>query len=164
MSYVVLGLWGGFNEGFNTQASLFALLVVSLVTTPCVILLQLKLGVIKHVFPKLSENKVIYQESLCGDSEHYIGNKNIMPFIGKVEEFQEHNIWIKYTERLDQYFLANGITDNGKKWALLLSSCGAKTNKLIRSLVSLWKQSDKTFAELVNIVQNHLNPSVLPKF
>ena len=115
MIYVVLGLWGGFNEGFNTQASLFALLVVSLVTTPCVILLQLKLGVIKHVFPKLSENKVIYQESLCGDSEHYIGNKNIMPFIGKVEEFQEHNIWIKYTERLDQYFLANGITDNGKK-------------------------------------------------
>ena len=101
---------------------------------------------------------------MCGDSEHYIGNKNIMPFIGKVEEFQEHNIWIKYTERLDQYFLANGITDNGKKWALLLSSCEAKTNKLIRSLVSLWKQSDKTFAELVNIVQNHLNPSVLPKF
>ena len=58
----------------------------------------------------------MYKKSLfVQDSEYYIGNKDIMPFLGKVEELQEHDIWIKYTESLDQYFLANGITDYGKK-------------------------------------------------
>ena len=40
----------------------------------------------------------------------------------------------------------------------LPSSCGVKTFKLIRNLVSPEKPIDKTFAELVNIVKNHLNP------
>lgn len=101
------------------------------------------------------------KESLCGDSEYYICRKDIMRFIGKVEEFQEHDIWIEYTESLDQYFLANGITDYGKKWTVLLRSCGAKTYKFMRSLVSPGKPSDKSFAELVNIVKNHLNPRPL---
>ena len=41
---------------------------------------------------------------------------------------------------------------------MLLSSCGAKTYKLIKNLVSPGKPTDKTFTELVNIVKNHLNP------
>ena len=81
-----------------------------------------------------------------------------MALIGKVEEFQENDNWIEYTERLEHYFTANEITDAGKKRAVLLSSCGAKTYKLIRNLVSPGKPTDKTFAELVNIVKNHLNP------
>jgi len=67
------------------------------------------------MFPKLSENKVMCKESLCVDLEYYICSNDIMRFIGKMEEFQEHYIWTKYTESLDQYFLANGITDYGKK-------------------------------------------------
>lgn len=50
-----------------------------------------------------------------------------MALIGKVEEFQENDNWIEYTERLEHYFTANEITDAGKKRAVLLSSCGAKT-------------------------------------
>ena len=68
-----------------------------------------------------------------------------MALIGKVEEFQENNNWIEYKERHDQYFLANEISDNGKKRPVLLSSCGAKSYKLIRNLVSPGKPSDKTF-------------------
>ena len=50
-----------------------------------------------------------------------------MALIGKVEEFQENDNWIEYTERLDQYFSANEINYSGKNRAVLLSSCGAKT-------------------------------------
>ena len=76
-----------------------------------------------------------------------------MALIGKVEELQENDNWIEYTERLDQSFLANKITDKGKKQVVLVSSFGVKTYKLIRNLVSPGKPSDKTFAELVNIVK-----------
>ena len=85
------------------------------------------------------------------------GDEDIMALIGKVEEFQENDNWIEYAERLEDYFTANEITDNGKKRAVLLSSCGAKTYKLIRNLVAPGKPTDKSFAELVNIVKNHLN-------
>ena len=82
-----------------------------------------------------------------------------MALIGKVDAFQENDNWIEYTERLEYYFTANEITGNaGKKRAVLLSWCGAKTYKLIRNLVSPEKPTGKTFAELVNIVKNHLNP------
>jgi len=86
------------------------------------------------------------------------GDKDIMALIGKVEEFQENDNWIKYTEPLEHYFTANEITDNGKKREVLLSSCGAKMYKLIRNLVAPGKPTDKSFAKLVNVVKNHLNP------
>ena len=59
---------------------------------------------------------------------------------------------------MEQYFVANEITDNGKKRAVLLSVCGAKLYKLIRNLVNPRKRTDKSFSELVNLVKNHLNP------
>lgn len=65
-----------------------------------------------------------------------------MALIGKVEKFQENDYWREYTERLG-HFTANEITDAGKKRAVLLSSCGAKTYKLIRNLVSPGKPTDK---------------------
>ena len=66
-----------------------------------------------------------------------------MTLIGKVEEFQENDNWIEYTERQEHYFTANRITDVEKKRAVLLSSCGAKTYNLISNLVSPGKPTDK---------------------
>ena len=66
--------------------------------------------------------------------------------------------WIEYTECLEQYFVVNEITDNGKKRAVLLSVCGANTYNLIRNLVNPRKPTDKSFAELVSLAKNHLNP------
>ena len=59
-----------------------------------------------------------------------------MGLISKIEEYNEKESWIECTERLEQYFSANEITDSGKKRVDLLSVCGAKTNKLIRNLVN----------------------------
>ena len=68
-----------------------------------------------------------------------------MTLIGKVQEFQENDNRILYTERLEHYFTANKITDAGKKQAVLLSSRAAKTYKLIRNLASSGKPTDKAF-------------------
>ena len=48
---------------------------------------------------------------------------------GSVGEFNpDREDWISYTERLTQYFVANGISEEGeKRKAILLSSCGAAT-------------------------------------
>ena len=81
-----------------------------------------------------------------------------MALIGKIEEYDEKDTWVEYMECLEQYFVANEITDNGKKRAVLLSVCGAKMYKLIRNLVNPRKPTDKSFSELVNLVKNHLNP------
>ena len=71
-----------------------------------------------------------------------------MALIDKIEEYDEKESWIEYTERLEQYFAANAITDNGKKRAVLLSVCGARTYKLLRNLVDPRKSTAKSFAEL----------------
>ena len=69
--------------------------------------------------------------------------------------------WISYTERLEQYFTANGVAtaQADKRRAILLSGCGPTTYQLIRSLVSPAKTTDKTYAELVKLVREHQQPT-----
>ena len=56
---------------------------------------------------------------------------------GSVGEFDSSKeTWPSYTERLEQYFIANDLTDEGKKKAVFLSNCGATTYQLIRDLVA----------------------------
>ena len=43
--------------------------------------------------------------------------------------------WSEYAERLSFYFTANGIATDAKKRAILLSSVGPTTFRLMRSLV-----------------------------
>ena len=45
------------------------------------------------------------------------------------------------------------MSDADKQRAILLSVCGSKTYKLIRNLTTPEKPSDKTFTELVDLVQ-----------
>ena len=77
---------------------------------------------------------------------------------GKVEEFSSENDWTEYTERLEQYFLANDVVDGAKKRAILLSSVGSKTYGLLRSLVAPKKPADKSFDDLVKTMKDHQNP------
>ena len=66
--------------------------------------------------------------------------------------------WTAYCERLEQYFLANDVADGDKKRAILLSVCGAGTYQLIRNLVATDKPTDKSFAAIVKLVQDHYTP------
>ena len=53
-----------------------------------------------------------------------------MALIGKIEEYNENDSWIEYTERLEQYFAAKEITENSKKRAVLLSVFFSRKNEL----------------------------------
>ena len=77
---------------------------------------------------------------------------------GKLEEYDSQEEWGQYIEQLKFYFEANGVADEDKQRAILLSVCGGKTYKLIRSITMPGKPSDKTFPELTELVQKHQHP------
>ena len=79
-------------------------------------------------------------------------HSTVEPFSGEVED------WSAYTERLDQYFIANDITTGAKKRVILLSICGTPTYKLIRSLVSPLKPSEMEYADLIKKVLDYYKP------
>ncbi|XP_030580469.1 uncharacterized protein K02A2.6-like [Archocentrus centrarchus] len=66
--------------------------------------------------------------------------------------------WDEYSEILEQFFAANGITNADRQKAILISVVGASTYSLMRNLLSPAKPKDKTFQELVTLMKNHFEP------
>ena len=64
---------------------------------------------------------------------------SIGPFESSAED------WTSYTERLQQYFIANEVDNEDKKRALLLSNCGPQMYQLLKNLMAPDKPSVKTF-------------------
>ena len=77
---------------------------------------------------------------------------------GNVGEFDpEREDWVSYTERLSQYFIANGIDEDAAatKSAIFLSVCGASMYQLMRNLSAPQNLTEKSFIELVQLVRDH---------
>ena len=66
--------------------------------------------------------------------------------------------WRSYTERLQNYFIANDIKSEAKQCAILLSVCGLHTYKLIRSLLSPQEPKDVSIADIVKQMTDHYHP------
>ena len=66
--------------------------------------------------------------------------------------------WLSYTERLQQYFAANDMRNTEKQRAIFLSTAGASTYKLIKSLLAPSKLAGRSFDELVKLVRDHHQP------
>ena len=82
--------------------------------------------------------------------------------IGHIEPFEVgSDDWELYAERLDQFLLANGIDDDKKKVAVLVTVIGQKAYSLLRNLVAPTKPHDKKYDELVEVMKNHLKPKPL---
>ena len=64
--------------------------------------------------------------------------------------------WEQYTERLDQYFAANGIEDGAKKLAVFLAAVGAKMYALLSNLLVLEKPAIKSYTKLMEVLKTHL--------
>ncbi len=53
------------------------------------------------------------------------------PTLGRIDEFDRHREdWSQYVERLEFYFVANGITTEEKKRAVFLSVIGSPTYRI----------------------------------
>ena len=67
---------------------------------------------------------------------------------GTLGEFQPGiESWTFYTERLEQYFLANDVGSEEQKRVILLSVCGPPTYQLMRNLVAPRKPAEYIFAQ-----------------
>ena len=82
---------------------------------------------------------------------------------GKVKEYDaSRETWSNYVERLEFFFIANGINDATIKRAILLSASGPETYNLCRSLCSPELPSTKTYDELKTLIEEQLNPTPNP--
>ena len=95
-----------------------------------------------------------------GNQQIAVGEPHVqMATFGTIGEFVEGNEdWTEYEERLGHFFAANGVTEEPKQRSILLSVCGARTYRLIRSLTTPRKPGEVPYADLVRLVGNHHNP------
>ena len=78
---------------------------------------------------------------------------------GSIGEFDsDRKTWKSYTEHLTQYLTANDVESADKKHAILLSVCGPTTYQFIRNILAPVKPTERTFAQLVELVEHHQNP------
>lgn len=78
--------------------------------------------------------------------------------LGTIKEFSLTEDWQMWTERLEQYFVANSISDKKQKVAVLLTLIGSEAYDLLRSLCTPTKPAEKSFEELTEVMKNHLQP------
>ena len=76
--------------------------------------------------------------------------------IGEFDRGQED--WTSYCERLEQYFVANNVTDATRQRAIFFSVCGASMYQLIRNLVAPERPTDRSLAEIMSLVRDHHTP------
>ena len=74
----------------------------------------------------------------------------IEPFSGKS--------WASWIQRVNFYFVANDISNEEKKRALLLALCGADTFETACALVGPKTPEEVSFSELVTLLQRHFDP------
>ena len=68
--------------------------------------------------------------------------------------------WEIFTEQLPHYFTANGVTDKDQQQAILLSTCGTATYKLLKTLVTSAALTTKTLEEPIALVQDNHTPKL----
>ena len=67
--------------------------------------------------------------------------------------------WEQYAERLQHFFDAKEIQDDSRKRSILLSVLTPKNYKLLRSLLSPEQPKDKSFTQIVEVLQKHHMPT-----
>ena len=86
-----------------------------------------------------------------GDDDMAVKHGTIGEFDSGIED------WTSYTERLEQYFVANNVGED-KQQATLLSVCGSQTYLLLKSLLAPVKPAEKSYEEIVQILKDYYQP------
>ena len=88
---------------------------------------------------------------IYSEGSHTLQLATRMP-VGSIESYNsEREEWSSYTERFDQYALANGIEEEKKIVAVFLTVVGPETYSLLRDLLTPARPSDLKYKELVDI-------------
>ena len=82
-----------------------------------------------------------------------------MALLGRINSFdlKTDNI-TEYTERVEQYFIANDVTDEKKQTAIFLTVIGNETYNLLRNLLAPESPAGKTVKTLSETLIDHLKP------
>ena len=84
-------------------------------------------------------------------------------YIGQIHEFNPDIMkWDIYMERAETFFEANGIDEDNKKRAILLTSVGDRTYTLLRNLCAPKKPTEQSWAEVKKLLSTHYMPQVNP--
>ncbi|XP_068738454.1 uncharacterized protein [Montipora capricornis] len=82
-----------------------------------------------------------------------------MATLGTIESFNPSlEDWNAYSERFDQYVIANDIKDEKKIVATFMTTIGSKTYNALRDLLAPAKPSKVKFEELVKTLRDHYEP------
>jgi len=82
--------------------------------------------------------------------------------LGRIDEFNPREASSEaYIERLQYYYQANGIEDDVRKKAILMSVCGSETFTILKNLTMPRTTMDLTHAELVTALKKHCEPTPL---
>ena len=77
----------------------------------------------------------------------------------KLDQFHTgQDDWESYEERLQQYFVANDVKDAEKQRAILLSTCGQSTYKVIRNLVAPTKPGECEYKTILEHLRRYYSP------
>lgn len=81
-------------------------------------------------------------------------------YIGHLREFDAANSdWSIFKKRIDNYFVANAITDDKRKGAILLNILNEEAYKLIYNLCLPDEPESKTYTGLSKLLSDHYKPS-----
>lgn len=85
-------------------------------------------------------------------------NTTTMSWFGSLEPFNEgQTTWDSYVERMDEFFSINNVPDD-KKHSFLLMFIGQKCYDTLRDICQPDKPARKSYAQLVELMKNHLQP------
>ena len=84
-----------------------------------------------------------------------------MALVGHIGDFVEsQESWSQYSERLEQFFLANSIPDD-KKASVLLATIGPTAFRTLGNIVSPKKPSEERYERLISVMSEFYNPKPL---
>ncbi|KRX54109.1 Uncharacterized protein T09_7795, partial [Trichinella sp. T9] len=94
------------------------------------------------------------------ETQHVLATRMGSLRLGHIEEFDTSNPkeWNSYASRLMFYLEANKVSADADKRAVLLSSCGSTLFKLVESLLSPAKPVERSFDEIISVLNDHFAP------
>ena len=108
--------------------------------------------------------RMVDQEPQASNGRAQIADAPRGPLLGKPSRYVPGGDWPSYTEQMDFFFVANGVSNAQHKKAILLTNVPTETFQLIKDLLAPTPPSDGgvTYEQIVQVVKDHVKPEQSP--